>query len=291
MSVDEKKEFEGKDVADAISKACKSLNVSQEQLDIEVLTTGTSGIFGLCRKKTRLRVSVKEEFSQKPAGKPHKRPAKAKPQSEKVKPVEKKKRAPLREKKKEVRPEPSAKVQDKVKEPQKDIQLSADLLAQVEADLGRLLELISLPSEISVSSDQENVTAQIEGEHVDKIVEEKGKILDSLQYLLRKMIGKRFTEKAIISLDAGNFRAKRNEELKELGLQYAEEVKKSGKTKSIPSLNPSERRVVHIALQDDKDIRSRSVGEGLFKKVLIYKPGKGKKGPSRRRRGGNKNKK
>jgi len=291
MSVDEKKEFEGKDVADAISKACKSLNVSQEKLDIEVLTTGTSGIFGLCRKKTRLRVSVKEEFSQKPAGKPPKRPAQTKPQSEKVKPVEKKKRAPSREKKKEDRPEPPVKVQDKAREPKKDVQLSADLLAQVEADLSRLLELISLPSEVSVSSDQENVTALIEGEHVDKIVEEKGKILDSLQYLLRKMIGKRFTEKAIISLDAGNFRAKRNEELKKLGLQYAEEVKKNGKTKSIPSLNPSERRVVHIALQDDKDIRSRSVGEGIFKKVLIYRPGKGKKGPSRRRRGGNKNKK
>jgi spoIIIJ-associated protein len=282
MSVDNKMEFEGKDVADAISKACKSLNVSQEQLDIEVLTTGTSGIFGLCRKKTRLRVAVKEEFSQKPAGKTPKR--QAKPKSEKVKPVEKKKVAP-REKKKEDRPAPSAKVQDKVKEPQKDIQLGADLLAQVETDLSRLLELISLPSEVSVSSDQENVTALIKGEHVAKIVDENGKILDSLQYLLRKMIGKRFTEKAIISLDAGEFRAKRNEELKELGLQYAEEVKKDGKTKSIPSLNPSERRVVHIALQDDKDIRSRSVGEGLFKKVLIYRPGKGKKGPSRRKRG------
>lgn len=284
MPLHKKMEFEGKDVADAISKACKSLNVSQEKLDIEVLSTGSSGIFGLCRKKTRLLVAVKEEFSRKSEEKPPESPAK--PKSEKVKPIEKKKRASSREKKKEDRPEVSAKVQDIDKEPKKDIQLSADLLSQVEADLGRLLELMSLPSEVSVSSDQENVTALINGEYVAKIVEEKGKILDSLQYLLRKMIGKRFTEKAIITLDAGDFRAKRNEELKQLGLQYAAEVKKSGKTRSIPSLNPSERRVVHIALQDDKDIRSRSVGEGLFKKVLIYRPGKGKKGPSRRRKGG-----
>ena len=283
MPLHKKMEFEGKDVADAISKACKSLNVSQEKLDIEVLSTGSSGIFGLCRKKTRLRVAVKEEFSRKSEEKPPKSPAK--PKSEKVKPIEKKKRASSREKKKEDRPEVSAKVQDIDREPKKDIQLSADLLSQVETDLGQLLELISFPSEVSVSSDQENVTALIKGEYVAKIVEEKGKILDSLQYLLRKMIGKRFTEKAIISLDAGDFRAKRNEELKELGLQYAAEVKKSGKTRSIPSLNPSERRVVHIALQDDKDVRSRSVGEGLFKKVLIYRPGKGKKGPSRRRKG------
>jgi len=283
MPLDKKNEFEGKDVADAISKACKSLNVSQENLDIEVLTTGTSGIFGLCRQKTRLRVSVKKEFSQKAEEKSPERPAKLK--SEKVKTVEKKKKALSGEKKKEDRPKSSARVQDKDKEPQKDFQLSGDLLTQVEADLSRLLELMASPSEVSVSSSQENVNVLIKGEHVDEIVAENGKILDSLQYLLRKMIGKSFTEKAIITLDAGDFRAKRNEELKQLGLQLAAEVKKSDTTRSIPSLNPSERRVVHIALQDDKDIRSRSVGEGLFKKVLIYRPGKGKKRPPRRRKG------
>jgi spoIIIJ-associated protein len=288
MSSHKKREFEGKDIADAISKACKSLNVSQEELDIEVLSTGTSGIFGLCKQKSRLRVAIKGEYSQRAEEKPSKRPAK--PKSEKAKSIEKKKRPSLREKKKEDTPEPSPKVQDKAREPKKDIQLGEDLLAQVEADLSRLLELMASPSEISVSSDQENVTALIKGDYVTEIVAQNGKILDSLQYLLRKMIGKKFTEKAIISLDAGDFRSKRNEELKQLGLQYAAEVKKSGKTRSIPSLNPSERRVVHLGLQDDKDVHSRSVGEGLFKKVLIYRPGKGGKGPSRRRKG-SKNKK
>ena len=283
MPLDKKNEFEGKDVADAISKACKSLNVPQENLDIEVLTTGTSGIFGLCRQKTRLRVSVKKEYRQKTEEKPSKRPAKAK--SEKTEIIDKKKRASSREQKKEDRPELSAQVQDIAREPKKDFQVGPELLAKVEVDISRLLELMASPSEVSVSSSQENVNVLIKGEHVDEIVAENGKILDSLQYLLRKMIGKSFTEKAIITLDAGDFRATRNEELKQLGLQLAAEVKKSDKTRSIPSLNPSERRVVHIALQDDQDIRSRSVGEGLFKKVLIYRPGKGKKRPPRRRKG------
>ncbi len=288
MPLHKKTEFEGKDVADAISKACKSLNVSQENLDIEVLTTGTSGIFGLCRQKARLRVTVKEEYSEKGAEKPRKK--QVRPKGEKVNFKEKKKRVSAKEKKKDTKPEPPAINQKVEKAAPKVIEISGDLLTQVEADLVRLLELMSLESVVSVSSDHENVTVQITGEHVDEIVDQNGKILDSLQYLLRKMIGKKFPEKVIISLDAGDFRAKRNEELKQLGLEYADEVKKNGKTKSIPSLNPSERRVVHLALQDDKEIRSRSVGEGLFKKVLIYRPGKGRKGSSRRRRS-NKNKK
>ena len=279
MALYKKIEVEGKDVADAISKACKSLNTSQENLDIEVLSTGTAGIFGLCKQKARLRVNIKGEHGQEVEEKPSKRPAK--PKSEKVKTVEKKK-APSREKKKEEKPKPVVKAQDIAMEPKKDFQVGADLLSQVETDLSRLLELMSSPSGVSVSSNQENVTALIEGEHVAEIVDQNGKILDSLQYLLRKMISKKFTEKAIISIDAGDFRAKRNEELEKLGVQYAAEVKKSGKTRSIPSLNPSERRVVHIALQDDKDVRSRSVGEGLLKKVLIYRPGKGKKRSSER---------
>ena len=120
MPSHKKMEFEGKDVADAISKACKSLNVPQENLDIEVLTTGTSGIFGLCRKKTRLRVAVKEEFRPKTEKKSLEK--QAEPKSQKGKPIEKKKRAPLKERKKEDKPEPSVKVQEQVREPKKDVQ-------------------------------------------------------------------------------------------------------------------------------------------------------------------------
>jgi len=62
--------------------------------------------------------------------------------------------------------------------------------------------------------------------------------------------------------------------LQDQARELAALVKVDGKTQVIPSLNAAERRVVHMALQDDKEIRSRSVGDGLFKKVLIYKPGK-----------------
>jgi len=144
------------------------------------------------------------------------------------------------------------------------------------------------PSDVSVSSEGENVNALIQGEYVQEIVEQNGKILDGLQYLLRKIIGRKYSDKAIIARDAGEFRAARMEELRSLGLELAAEVKQNGKTRSIPSLNPSERRVVHLALQEDKEVRSRSVGGGVFEKVLIYRPGsKSRKGSARKRKGVN----
>ena len=284
MALHNKMEFEGKDVAEAISKACKALKVPQENLDIEVLTTGTSGIFGLCRQKARLRVGVKKEYSESAEEKPARRPAK--PKREKLKSDTKKQEESTTAKKKPEKIKPAAKTESSAADGKEELVLDAGLTADVQANLVKILELMRYPSDVSVTCDRENVTAQIKGPHVDEIIEQNGKLLDSLQYLLRKIIGKKYSEKAIISLDAGDFRAARTEELRQLGLELAAEVKKNGKTRSIPSLNPSERRVVHVALQDDSEVRSRSVGEGLFKKVLIYRPdSKGKKGFPRRRKG------
>jgi spoIIIJ-associated protein len=275
-------EFQGKDIADAISKACKALKVSQEDLDIEVLTTGTTGIFGLMKQKATLSVSLKKELQDKPERKKkrEKRPAKRQEQPAAAKEEETGKAAEP-EVQEPAPPPPREKEAADVSVPASD-----ELLEQAKKDLDHILELMGCPSEVTVSSDINAVDIQIQGEYVKEITNQNGKILDSLQYLLRKIISQKFPEKATISIDADNFREKRIEELKELGLKLAEEAKNTGKTRSISSLNPSERRIVHVALQDDKDIRSRSVGDGLFKKVLIYKPGsKNKKSSSRRRRG------
>jgi len=272
-------EFQGKDIADAISKACKALKASQEDLDIEVLTTGTTGIFGLMKQKARLRVSLKQEHRDKPARKnrKEKRPAKRQDRSAALKTEEARESEPMVQETAPARQKETESVSVKV---------SDELMAQAKKDLAHILELMGCPSEIEVSNDMDAVDIQIQGDHVKEIIDQNGKILDSLQYILRKIISQKYSEKASISIDAGNFREKRIEELKELGLKLAAEAKKTGKTRSISSLNPAERRVVHVALQDDKEIRSRSVGDGLFKKVLIYKPGsKGKKPSSRRRKG------
>ncbi|MCW5214780.1 Jag N-terminal domain-containing protein, partial [Desulfobulbus sp. US5] len=54
------KDFYGGTVTDAIAEACQKLSTSQQGLDIEILETGSSGIFGLCRKKAHIRVTKKD---------------------------------------------------------------------------------------------------------------------------------------------------------------------------------------------------------------------------------------
>jgi spoIIIJ-associated protein len=285
-----KKDFYGKEVTDAIKKACDTLQVPQEELAIEVVETGSMGIFGLIRKKAHIRAVVKaleldiEEVSDE--------------QNEEVAPSskrfegKKKDKAPVSKETPEVVSEaatkPEVKEEKKKQQPaprKAPVEITAESVELVRQQLEELLKLMTFPSEVTAELDNGTVRCQVGDEHEEALTGQDGKIIDSLQYILRKLVARKVEEKIRLSIDIGQFREKRKVELMERAKELAALVKEDGKTQAIPPLNPSERRIVHVALQDDKDIRSRSVGDGLFKKILIYKPGKGKK-PSGSKRGG-----
>ena len=290
-----KKDYYGKEVADAIRQACAELNVPQEQLDIEVVEIGSTGIFGLRRKKAHIRAAVKRvepAVSREPAAVSVEPAAVSIEPPPLAPPARKKDERPARRQRsetpaKETPPPPVEPVVDSpAEEPAEEVlaeeeeagEASAEAVALVQAELATLLELMKIPSLVEVEVHGLAVVCTIHGEHEEELTGQDGKILDSLQYLLRKIVARKTEERLRISIDVGEFRQKRIEELREKALELAALVKEDGKTQTIPGLNPSERREVHMVLQEDKEIRSRSVGEGLFKKILIYKPGKGGSG-------------
>ncbi len=256
----DKMEYQGSDVDDAIQKACLQLNVPREKLEIEVLATGSAGIFGLGKKMAKILVSEKGiggAVIHQQAG------------EENVSVFG------LAEPEKKDRPE---------KRERKAAPVSQETMEAIRLDLVQILRLMGFANDVQVTKQNEKVVTTIVGEQMEELIGQDGKTLDSLQYILRKIISKKFSDKILFALDAGDFRAERAKELEELALKMAQEVKESGKTRSIQALNPAERRIVHLALQDDTTIRSRSVGDSLFKRILIYVPGKTrKKTPSRRR--------
>ena len=307
------KDFYGQEVTTIIEEACREFGVSQEDLDIEVLETGSAGIFGLCKKKAHIRAQIKPQVTAaeknmdsapdqpsaqdesaaevevnekkrqpraaKKVRKPRSKPKKEEPVSsidgEKKKGKKEDSRAKQPEKERKRKSAPAAPVEPPGEE----------VLAQVKEAIHHLLDLMGYPFEVTLSVEKETLQCHLSGEHEEALVGSDGRTLDSMQYLLRKMVSRRLPDRMMLALDAGDFRQRRAEELKERALQLASEVRETGKTQAIPALNPAERRVVHMILQEDKTIRSRSVGDGLFKKILIYKPGKGNKSSSRKRRG------
>lgn len=297
------KDFYGKDIAEVIEQACKELGASREELAIEVIETGSAGIFGLCKKKAHIRVQRKTLTSAEEATPKATQLAAESDSEELCEPVvEQQPTEPA------VEPlgEPPVDADERLNGADDSGEEEVDVVAEVErvdevvlleppsaesleairSDLNHLLTLMGLPSEVAIQYEDNAVLCSITGPHEEHIVGPEGRTLDSLQYLLRKMVAPHLPDRIMLALNAGNFRERRAEELKIRAVELAELVKADGKTQSIPALNPSERRVVHMVLQEDKGVRSRSVGEGLFKKVLIYKPGKGRRPAPRKKRGG-----
>ena len=66
-----------------------------------------------------------------------------------------------------------------------------------------------------------------------------------------------------------NYRDKRETTLKDLALKVAGKVKKTGKFQLLEPMNPFERRIIHMTLQNDPDIYTKSEGTGRLKKVKI----------------------
>ena len=270
-------EFTGKDVNEAINKACEALSLPREELKIEIITPGSTSIFGLTFKKAKIRVSMKKKVVREKKGRQEQQPVPRKKETHR-------KSLPPEEKtvvEKEKPPELPADSPS----PAENTALAAEIAAAAESLLGEMLTRMGFPSEVTLNQAGKSLKAQIGGPHTESLIAEEGQILDSIQYLLRKMLSKKFAQKILITVDAGQFRATRRQELENLALAIAEEVKQTGKSKSMSAMNPADRRIVHMAIQDDENIRSRSVGEGIFKKIIIYQPGKGGRKGSPRRRG------
>ncbi len=286
--------YKGNTIEDAINKACKALNLSSDELEIEIISTGSAGIFGLCKKQAVISVTRKisekteEDFTapkevEQRIGSEYSAPGATikevekktpRPKTEQVEKIDKtapepeKKSSAAREEKKASPPHNNGK---KIPQPRQPlVEPSTEILNEIKMVLSKLLELMNFSSEIEITSEPGKVNVEINRDFSEYAGTGDVQLIDGLQYILRKIIGKKFPEKIIIFLDCAGFRARRKIELEETARQLAEEVKTGGKNRIISSINPAERRIVHMALQGDKAVRSRSIGDGLFKKILIY---------------------
>jgi len=277
----ERIEYKGKDVEAAIISACNDLNVSRDALDIEIISPGSTGLFGLGRKKAIIRAGKKTSADKTASDKRSKYKTAPKTRKNSLKKLG----TSLPEKK-------AAKIETLLERADEALGTSPppETVQEVTSMVQKIVELMGYPSEITTTVNGNKISTHIGGEHTESLIGRNGDTLDAIQYLIRKIISqKRYPDKLFFSLDCGNFRDLRKIELQELALAMADKVKETGKPRTIAALNPAERRIVHVTLQDDNNIRSSSLGEGLYKKIRIFVPGKGKKRSGRRPRHGRNN--
>lgn len=127
------------------------------------------------------------------------------------------------------------------------------------------------------------VEIDIESDDYGIIIGRRGETLDALQYLTSLAVKKSTDKYVRVTINVGDYRAKREETLRALAIKNANYVVRSGRRYSFEPMNPYERRIIHTAVQEVEGAVSRSVGNGMDRKVLIEPEG------GVRRTGGNRN--
>lgn len=148
----------------------------------------------------------------------------------------------------------------------------------VEEKARTLLSFIGTDAELAVSFNKEEniVTVQIDPKSDDAglLIGRRGETLLSIQYILSlmlKMLKAKGAEDLRVLVNIGDWRNKQEEILKNLADSTVERVIKTGEEQSLYNLTPSQRRIVHLYLTDNKSVVTESQGEG-DERVLVVKP-------------------
>lgn len=101
------------------------------------------------------------------------------------------------------------------------------------------------------------------------IIGKKGKTLEALQFMINLMINHATGSEKKIILDIEEYREKRERALKKMSRDMAFKVIKSGRPMTLEPMNPFERRLIHLSLQNDKRVTTKSEGQGIYRKIKI----------------------
>jgi spoIIIJ-associated protein len=115
-----------------------------------------------------------------------------------------------------------------------------------------------------------DMVVKFQGEDVDLLLANRAELLLALELITQEMLRMHSDDHSRISFDANEYRALRIEELRVSALAAAEKVKHTGSYFRFNPMNSRERRVIHIALRNEPEVRSESAGGGPQRGVVIY---------------------
>lgn len=288
-------EIEGKTIDEAIEKACREFQVPREKLNIEIIAEGNPGFLGLGAKKARIRAGLlsidmtldaafsrmespapvrMEKFAAPtPEGNgagssaagngpkfaaptPEERPA-VRPVA--TRPLVKTKAPESAEHRADAKPHPAlSAVDDGVPAAEKAKRLLEGLLTRME-----------FTSPVTVEETEEAIILNIQGDGSGLLIGKRGQNLDAIQYIVNKVVHHTANGHKRIVIDTEEYRKRREESLVALAVRLGEKVKKTKKPVTVGHMNAHDRRVIHMAMQNDETLTTKSHGEGEYRKILI----------------------
>jgi hypothetical protein len=154
-----------------------------------------------------------------------------------------------------------------------------------------ILERMGLSGRVRAERRPDHIQVLVEGDGLEeKLIGAEGEGLDALQHLVARIVSKQSGSRQMVSVDLGGYRERRERQLRDMAYELADAVRQTGRQVMTEPMVAAERRVVHLALNEDPDITTFAVGDGLVKPIAIapidQAPPPEERRPSDRRRYG-----
>jgi len=234
-------EANGANIEAAIATGLTRLGIERDEVEIEVLGEGSQGVFGLGVRQARVRLTPK------PGTTPRQIP--------------------------EATTEPES-------ESGETVALSIDEDATEEICRGVMVDILALlgmedsrvqvrQAEPAVGEKNPPLVISVRGPGTDTLIGHRGKTLAALQHITRLIVGQEIGGWIHLVVDVEGFKARRENTLRHLAQQVAEQVERTNRMVMLEPMPPNERRIVHLTLRDHPHVTTESIGEGDRRKVTI----------------------
>jgi spoIIIJ-associated protein len=292
--------FSAKTVEEAVAEGLRSLGLPQSQVDIEVVSRGSRGLFGIGSEPAQVRITPRRAAQSggtdgaPPAASAPVAPVAPVAAAEPLKPS-----APVQAEESSPRPFPGAdngvrgaedepaaasdegdaldgrERGDEIALPELEAgedelaALAVELLTETVRLMGFEASVTATWQEPDADNDDRYLLLDLEGRDLGALIGRRGETLGNLQYLLRLMVNQRLHQWKNIVVDVEQYRRHRAEHLMQLALRSADQVAKSGRPLSLEPMPPNERRIIHLALRDHALVFTESSGDGERRKIQI----------------------
>lgn len=242
-------EFQGRNVEKALENASITLNLPKSKIKHEVIAYGSTGIFGLVGvKKAKIKVFV-----------PNKKVEAKYPKASETAIVEENKKEPN-----------EIQLPGVSEQSEENLHCDEELIGYGKKALGKIVKSISEEADIHSEQEKGKLIYRISGGQSGVLIGKRGQTLEAIQYLLEKIINKKSGNRIRVLVDIEGYLAKRKRSLQQMAMRMADKAKRTKKPVTIGQMNAHDRRIIHIQLKDERGVRTQSLGDGYYRKLMIF---------------------
>lgn len=149
------------------------------------------------------------------------------------------------------------------------VKLARDPIKETEKFIKEITKHMYVDVTVKTSVHENHVTYEMDGENIAILIGKRGQTLNALQYLAHLAINKQKDKYYTVTLDAEGYRERRKETLEALAQKMADKAKHLNKKVALEPMPAYERKIIHSALQDIKDISTYSHGQEPHRHIVI----------------------